>query len=129
MADESVVTPIESPSILTSVKKILGVAEDDTSFDPELITLINGVLSSLCQIGIGLDLVAGFSITGSKETWEDFVGASKIMNLVKPYVALKVRIIFDPPTNSSVLESMKETIREYEFRLSIIYERKEEVVQ
>ena len=47
MADESVVTPIESPSILTNVKKILGVAEDDTSFDPELITLINGVLSSL----------------------------------------------------------------------------------
>jgi hypothetical protein len=103
-------------SILLSVKKLLNVAEFDTNFDSDLILYINSALMVVWQIGIGQK---GFKITGETETWEDLLGDDTHLELVKTYVALKVRIAFDPPQSSFVLESVNKLITEYEYRLNV----------
>ena len=106
-------------SILDSIKILLGIEQTDTSFDQSLIIFINSALANLIQIGVGLDLVNGFSITGSSETWKDFIGEDKRLNMVKSYVFIKVKLDFDPPTNTSLLESYKNNLKEDEYRLYI----------
>lgn len=105
-------------SILTSIKKLLGPDEQYTHFDTDLIIHINSVFMILTQLGVGP--AAGFSIKDSSATWSDFLGADlSKLEAVKTYVYLKVRLVFDPPTSSAVLESMKDMIREYEWRLNV----------
>lgn len=106
-------------SILDSIKILLGIEQTETSFDQSLIIFINSALANLIQIGVGLDLVNGFSITGSSETWKDFIGEDKRLNMVKSYVFIKVKLDFDPPTNTSLLESYKNNLKENEYRLYI----------
>lgn len=103
-------------SILTSVKEILGIEEDDNAFDKELILHINGVLGALFQICPVLP--NGFRITGADETWDQYTDDMAKIEFVKPYVAFKVKLVFDPPTGG-VLEALKERIAELEWRLSI----------
>lgn len=107
-------------SILTTVKKLLGIAEEYTQFDTDIIVNINSALVTLAQIGIGP--TRGFTITGKEETFEDFLGDSfdPLFNNVQMYLYLKTKIIFDPPTSSYVLESYKEQLKELEFRLNIV---------
>lgn len=104
-------------SILTSIKTMLGIAEDCTDFDNEIVININSVLMILNQIGIGPE--EGFSISDKTQTWTDFLGEAKNVEAVKSYVHLKVKMIFDPPTVSHVLEAMNRQAAEYEWRLSI----------
>lgn len=105
-------------SILTSIRKLLGPDETYTHFDPDIIIHINSALSILNQLGVGPS--AGFSICSESETWSDFLGDdSKKINYAKTYVYLKVRLIFDPPTSSAVIESMNRTISELEWRLQV----------
>lgn len=105
-------------SILTSIKKLLGPDETYTHFDPDIIIHINSALSILTQLGVGPS--SGFSITDSSETWSDFLGDdSKKISSVKSYVYLKVRLLFDPPTSSAVIESMNRMISELEWRLQV----------
>ena len=88
-------------SILTSTKKVLGIGEYDDNFDTDVIMHINTVLSILQQLGVGPRF--GFSITGDEETWSDFLEPDdERINTVKTYVYLRVRLLFDPPTNSFV---------------------------
>lgn len=103
-------------SILTSIKKLLGIDEQYEHFDQDLIIHINTVLMILNQIGIGH---TGFFIQSKEETWEDFVVDLKNIQAVKTYVYLKVRLIFDPPLNSSIIESINRTLSELEWRLNI----------
>lgn len=102
-------------SILASVRKITGVSIWDGAFDDDLILHINGALMIVWQLGIG---EKGFRITGEEETWADFLGGDEHLELVKPYVAMKVRMAFDTPTGS-VAEALKGLIDEYEHRLNI----------
>lgn len=102
-------------SILTSVKKMLGITEEYTHFDADLIMHINTVLAILTQMGIGPS--EGFTIEDESSFWEDFISDKRYFEPVKTYVYLKVRLIFDPPTSSAVMESMKQTITELEWRL------------
>ena len=102
-------------SILTSVKKQLGIAEDYEHFDPDLIVSINSVFSVLNQLGVGPD--EGYSITDKNDLWSDFLPAGKKLELVKTYVYLKVKLIFDPPTSSAVMEAIKQNIAEQEWRI------------
>ena len=102
-------------SILTSVKKIIGIAEEDESFDVDLIIHINSVLMTLNQIGIGPE--EGFYIRDKSAVWGDFITENTNMEAVKSYVGLRVRMIFDPPANGSVAEAIKATIAELEWRL------------
>lgn len=104
-------------SILASIKSLLGIPSADTSFDNELVININSVFSLLYQLGVGPN--AGFSITGSTETWTTFLSNETALQLVKSYVFLKVKMMFDPPQNSSYLKTMEEMCREYEWRLNV----------
>lgn len=114
-------------SILTSVKKMLGIVEEYEHFDADLIMHINSVLSILTQLGVGP--VEGFSIKDKTATWSDFLSDSKNLESVKSYIYLKVRLIFDPPLTSSVTEAINRMIGELEWRLSVTadpIEREEE---
>lgn len=107
-------------SILTSVKKMLGIVEEYEYFDPELIIHINSVFSTLAQLGIGPE--AGFKIAGKSEEWTDFLDSTSNLEAVKSYVYLRVRLLFDPPTMSAVIDSMTRQISELEWRLNVAAE-------
>lgn len=104
-------------SILTSIKKLLGIGEECNHFDDQIIMHINTVLSILTQVGVGPS--SGFSINDASDTWEDFVGDNPVFNMVKTYVYQKVKMVFDPPTSSAHMEALKESIAELEWRLNI----------
>lgn len=104
-------------SILNGTKKVLGIAPDYDVFDPDIILYINSVLSTLNQLGIGPPF--GYSISGDAETWTQFIGTDPRLNAVKTYVQLRVRMLFDPPTTSYLISSMKEQIQELEWRLNV----------
>lgn len=106
-------------SILNSTKKILGIADDYTAFDLDIITHINTALSTLTQLGIGPTV--GFMIEDEIATWEDFITYFNIfqLNTVKSYVFLRVRLLFDPPTTSYLINSMERQIQELEWRLNV----------
>ena len=110
-------------SILTSIKKLLGIGEDYTHFDVDIITHINAVLMVLTQLGVGPS--EGFIITGADETWADFIPKEDQQRLyasVISYVHHRVRLLFDPPQNSALIESMNRIIGEYEWRLMVAAE-------
>ena len=104
-------------SILTSIKKLLGVAEDYDAFDTDIIMHINSVFMILHQLGVGP--ANGFVISGPYERWEDYVSDTVFAEAVKTYIYLKVRLIFDPPTSSAVMESINRQISEFEWRLNV----------
>ena len=105
-------------TILSSVKNVLGIPEEDNFFDQTLILHINSVFSILCQIGCGP--TTGFMITGP-ETWDDFLQNDPDREqLVKTYLPLRVRQLFDPPTNGTVSQALSNQISELEWRISTI---------
>lgn len=104
-------------SILTSIKKMLGVAEDYTEFDEDIITHINSVFLNLTQLGVGPE--EGFMIEDDTSVWEDFINDSIRLQAVKTYMYLKVKLLFDPPLSSSVTESFTRMIAELEWRLNV----------
>ena len=111
-------------SILTSIKKMLGIPEEYDHFDPDLIMHINSVLSILTQIGVGPS--EGFRIEDDLATWEDFLGDGTDYEAVKSYVHLRVKLLFDTSTlTSAVIESMNRMISELEWRLNAIAESKQ----
>lgn len=104
-------------SILDSVKKAIGFDPTYTAFDVDLTMHINSVFSTLHQLGVGPE--NGFSIDDSTAVWGQFIGATPNINSVKSYVAIKVRLIFDPPATSFVIASMEKVVQEFEWRLNI----------
>lgn len=104
-------------SILTSIKKLLGIAEEYTQFDEDIIMHINTVFLNLTQLGVGPE--EGFAIENDAASWEDFINDNIQLQAVKTYVYLKVKLLFDPPLSSSVIESMNRTIAELEWRLNV----------
>lgn len=107
-------------SILTSVKKMLGIAEEYTHFDGDLIMHINSVFSVLTQIGVGPS--EGFSISDEHAIWEDFMEPNPKFNSIKTYIYQKVRLMFDPPVSSAHLTALNESIKEFEWRLNLTAE-------
>lgn len=104
-------------SILTSIKKVLGIDASYTQFDEDIIMHINSVFSTLYQIA-DLGAPNGFQIESSTETWDQFLGSDKAyLNMVKSYTYNAVRLLFDPPTNSFLLESRERQITEIGWRL------------
>lgn len=104
-------------SILTSIKKLLGIEEEYEHFDPDLIMHINSVFMILNQMGVGPS--EGFSIQDSESMWVDFIPAGANLEAVKTYIHHKVKLMFDPPTSSSHIEALNRTIAELEWRLSV----------
>lgn len=104
-------------SILKSIKKLLGISDEESHFDSDLIMHINSVFAILCQIGVGPSTC--FSIADDTASWSDFTEDYASFNDVKTYMYLKVRLLFDPPLNSSVLSAMERQISELEWRLNV----------
>ena len=104
-------------SILTSIKKLLGINTSYTHFDVDIIMAINTALGTLNQLGVGPE--EGFSIQDEYASWIDFLGDDPRLEIVKSYVHLKTRLLFDPPTNSTVMEAMNRSISELEFRITV----------
>jgi len=104
-------------SILRSVKKILGLDASYTQFDLDILIHINSVFTTLHQLGIGPE--GGFEIEDATPTWTTFLGSTPRWNGVKSYVYLKVRMLFDPPTTSYLIEAMNKQAAEFEARLLI----------
>ena len=107
-------------SILTSTKKILGLEANYTPFDLDVITHINAAFSLLNQLGVGPE--DGFSISDDGTAWGDYEVPENQLHLIKTYVFLKVRVLFDPPGTSFLLESANNQIKEYEWRLNTFRE-------
>ena len=110
-------TTQDSESILTSIKKLLGITEDYTQFDQDIIMHINSVFNILTQIGVGPS--TGFSISDKETIWTDYISDLSLIEMVKSYIYLKVRILFDPPTTGILMDAMQKQISELEWRLSV----------
>lgn len=104
-------------SILTSIKKMLGITEEYTHFDKDIIMHINSVFMILQQLGVGP--TEGFYIEDDTATWANFLGDPTKLQMVKSYMYMKVRLLFDPPSNGTITNSMNQMINEFEWRLNV----------
>ena len=110
-------------SILTSIKKLLGITREYEHFDPDIIMHINSVFMILTQMGVGPS--EGFVIEDETSTWSDYAEDLIPIESIKSYIYLRVRLLFDPPSSSAVMESMNRTISEFEWRLNVSAESKQ----
>lgn len=104
-------------SILTSIKKMIGIDEDYTAFDTDLIILINSCFSVLHQLGAGPK--DGFAIVDKTATWEDYDGDDAKLEMIKAYIYYQVKPVFDPPSNSFVIEMYRQKSEELAFRINV----------
>lgn len=104
-------------SILTSIKKLLGITEDYKHFDTDIIMHINTVFMILMQLGVGPS--DGFTISDDSAVWSDFLTSQKQLESVKTYTYLRVKMMFDPPQSGTVIQSTENLIKELEFRLNV----------
>lgn len=110
-------------SILTSIKKMLGIDKDYNHFDADIIMHINSAFFVLNQLGVGTE--DPFSIEDASSEWSEFVGEGEI-EMVKTYIYEYVKRIFDPPSNSSHLNALKEDMKEMEWRMNVAVDPGEE---
>lgn len=105
-------------SILLSIKKLIGLDRDYDAFDDDLIIHINSVFMILNQLGVGGKNT--FVISGEDDTWDSFFAECKVTpSLVRSYIYLKVRLLFDPPNTGVLHEAMERQIAEFEWRLNV----------
>ena len=108
-------------SILTSTKKLLGIVEEYEHFDPDIIMHINSTFMVLNQLGIGPK--EGFYIEDKAAYWEDYLDDETKLPILRTYMGLKVRLLFDPPSNSTLMKALENSIEECEFRLNVEVDR------
>lgn len=109
-------------SILISIKQLLGLTKEYTVFDPAIIIHINTVFMTLNQLGVGP--AEGFRIEDDMEVWHSYIQEEDNLESVKTYIYLKVKLLFDPPLNSSIITAMQQQINELEWRLNVEAESK-----
>lgn len=109
-------------SILDSVKSALGIVTEYRYFDSQILMHVNSVFTILQQLGVGPS--DGFSINDETAVWSDFFEDPSSLSLVQSYMYLRVRMLFDPPTNSFLMDSMKQQVQEYEWRLNVAVDPK-----
>jgi len=106
---------MEVLSILDSIKSMLGIGTEDTNFDQELVIYINGALMIINDLGVGPD---GYMIQDSTNEWSEFLLDRTDLELVKTAVYLRVRLVFDPPQNSFLVNAISEQIKEFDWRIT-----------
>lgn len=104
-------------SILKSIRKVLNLGPENTSFDEDILMHTNSTFAKLQQLGIGPD--AGFMIEDDSTEWDTYLGDDLQLNMVKPYIYLSVRLLFDPPQMSHLIESLEHQKSELEWRLNV----------
>ena len=114
-------------SILTSIKKLLGITEDYDYFDQDIIMHINAAFMVLTQLGVGPS--EGFLITDDTDTWSDFIDDATNFVSIQSYVYMKVKLMFDPPQNSFTVDSMTKLVNELEWRLNVAADNSGEEVK
>jgi len=103
--------------ILESVKLLLGIQNEYTAFDQQILMHINSIFVVLNQLGVG---PKNIFVASAESTWDSFLtDISLDLELVKSYVYLKVRLLFDPPTSSFAIDAIEKQIQEYEWRLNV----------
>ena len=107
-------------SILTSTKAVLGLDEGYDAFDLDVMVFINSALATLDQLGVGP--IGGLVIDGPEAVWDDLAVPDNQLGLIKTYIFLKVRMLFDPPTTSFAISAFNKQIEEYEWRLNMFRE-------
>ena len=106
-------------SILKTIKQLIGCPDDFEQFDLDLMIHINSAFAALTQLGVGPK--EGYQITDSDNVWSEFEEDTQKSSLIKDYVYIKTRLLFDPPTSGSLMDSLKEQLKEMEWRLYIMY--------
>jgi hypothetical protein len=104
-------------SILNSIKKLLGITEEYTHFDPDIVLQINSAFSTLNQLGVGPE--EGFSIEDASSVWSDFINDDRL-NFAKTFVQIKVKLAFDPPASGTLMDSYNRQLDELTWRLSVV---------
>ena len=104
-------------SILKTIRKKIGLTIDDESFDEDLLVEINSCCSYLYQLGI--DNFSNFIVSGTEEQWNDLGLNEAVLSAVKKYMWIRVRLAFDPPSNSFLVENLKQEMREAEWRINV----------
>ena len=122
--EEIVETPKVEESILGTIKKMLRINYDYEQFDVDIIIHINSAFATLAQIGS--ELKEGYTIADKYNVWSEYTEDVKILDMIKTYIYLKTRLIFDPPASSMVAEAIKSTIKELEFRIQLKTDSKED---
>jgi hypothetical protein len=107
-------------SILTSIKKLLGPGEEQVEYDTDIIIYINSALVSLKRLGVGPS--TGFSIADKTATWTDYLGPDIKPGDIQTYIYLKVRLVFDPPSSSSLIDAIERQIKELEFQIQVNFD-------
>lgn len=104
-------------SILKTIAKLFGYDDEYDHFNTDLIVFINTAFNFLTQLGIGPE--EGFRIAGTDETWSDFTNDKILLEMVKSYVYMKVKLSFDPPSSGTVMQAYKDQLQELEYRIYI----------
>lgn len=108
-------------NILSSIKKLLGLNDGVTVFDTDIVIHINTVFANLTQMGVGPQndegKNIGFKISTGNEVWGDFTANDILIENVKTYVYIKVKMVFDPPTSSALIDAYNAQAKELEWRL------------
>lgn len=108
-------------NILSSIKKLLGLNDGVTVFDTDIVIHINTVFANLTQMGVGPQddegKNIGFKISTGNEVWGDFISNDILIENVKTYVYIKVKMVFDPPTSSALIDAYNAQAKELEWRL------------
>lgn len=107
-------------SILTTIKKLLGLDSSYVVFDPDIVIYINSAFSALSQMGVGPS--TGFYITDEASAWEDFVGEGTNAGDIQAFVYMKVRMAFDPPQSAFAVTAIENQIKELEWRLNVAHD-------
>ena len=107
--------------ILSSIKKLLGLNDGVTVFDTDIVIHINTVFANLTQMGVGPQndegKNIGFKISTGNEVWGDFTSNDILIENVKTYIYIKVKMVFDPPTSSALIDAYNAQAKELEWRL------------
>lgn len=107
-------------SILNSIKKLLGIAEDYTHFDQDIVMHINSVFMDLTLLGVRPE--EGFIIEDDTSLWTDFIKDSIKLEAIKSYMYLRVKLLFDPPLSSAAIEAINRDIDRWEWRINVVAE-------
>lgn len=102
--------------ILATIKKTLGIPQDDSSFDVDILLFINTNLAILSQLGI--KEADATPIVEDITTWDDLLGERKDLECVKTFIHFKTKMMFDPPTNSAGIEAINRIVAELEWRIA-----------
>ena len=119
--DPPVSLKMEDQSILTSVKKLLGITHMDEVFDLDMVMSINSSFARLQQLKVGGDAI--FQIEGYDETWGDFSTDNVVAAPARTYIVDKARLFFAPPDHGPTLDAIKSRITENEWLLNVAAER------